>query len=126
MSFEVNVHGYKMMIDTPADIGGTNEGPGPKSLMLVALAGCTGMDIVSLLRKMKIYYDDLRINVEGNITDEHPKHFDSMHICYFIKGKNIPVEKVKAAIEMSLTKFCGVSYTYKQGLTLTHELIIEE
>jgi putative redox protein len=126
MSFEVNVHGHQMIIDTSTEFGGNNEGPKPKSLMLVALAGCTGMDVVSLLRKMRIMFEDFRINVAGNVTEEHPKHFDSMHITYIIKGKNIPVDKINSAIDISLNKYCGVSYTYKKGITLSHELVIEE
>ena len=126
MSFEVNVHGHQMIIDTSQEFGGNNEGPKPKSLMLVALAGCTGMDVVSLLRKMKIRFDDFRINVDGNVTEEHPKHFDSMHITYIIKGKNMSVDKINSAINISLNNYCGVSYTYKKGIILTHDLIIEE
>jgi putative redox protein len=94
MSFDVNVNGHKMLIDTVPEFGGEDLGPRPKSLLMVSLAGCTGMDIVSLLSKMKINSDKLRIVVEGNITDQHPKHFDHMHIKYIIKGNTIPVDKI--------------------------------
>jgi putative redox protein len=113
MSFDVEVNGHKMKIDAAKEFGGNDEGPRPKSLMLVALAGCTGMDIASLLRKMRIEFEDLRISVDGNITDTHPKHFDSMHIKYIIRGNNIPVDKVNSAID-------------KKAMKITHELIIEE
>ena len=126
MSFEVNVNGHKIIIDTAEEYGGNNSGPKPKSLMLVALAGCTGMDLVSILRKMRINFNKLKIEVDGNITNENPKHFDHMHIKYIIKGKNVPADKVKSAIEMSLGKYCGVSYSYKKAMEITHELIIEE
>jgi putative redox protein len=126
MSFDVEVNGHKMKIDAAKEFGGNDEGPRPKSLMLVALAGCTGMDIASLLRKMRIEFEDLRISVDGNITDTHPKHFDSMHIKYIIRGNNIPVDKVNSAIDLSLEKYCGVSYSFKKAMKITHELIIEE
>ena len=126
MSCEVNVNGHKMIIDSIKQFGGNNEGPRPKSLMLVALAGCTGMDIVSILRKMRIVFDDLKVCVDGNVTEEHPKHFDHMHIKYIIKGKNIPAGKVNSAIDLSLDKFCGVSYSYIKAMKITHELIIED
>jgi putative redox protein len=126
MSFDVSVNGHKMVIDTVAGNGGNNEGPRPKSLMLVALAGCTGMDIVSLLRKMRIEFEDLKIEVDGNVTEEHPRHFDHMHIKYIVKGKNLPVDKVNSAIDLSLGKYCGVTYTYSQAMKITHELIIVE
>ena len=126
MTFEVSVNGHKMMIDTADEFGGNNNGPRPKSLMLVALAGCTGMDVVSILRKMRIAFDDVKIIVDGNITEEHPKHFDHMHIKYIVKGKNIPSDKVNSAIDLSLEKYCGVSYSFKQAMKITHELIIRE
>ena len=126
MSFEVNVNGHKMIIDTTDEFGGNNKGPRPKSLMLVALAGCTGMDVVSILRKMRIAFDNLKIVVDGNITDEHPRHFDHMHIKYILKGKNIPADKVNSMIDLSLVKYCGVSYSYSKAMKITHELIIEE
>jgi putative redox protein len=126
MSFDVDVNGHKMVIDSSSEFGGSNSGPRPKSLMLVALAGCTGMDVVSLLRKMRIEFDDLKIEVGGNITEEHPKHFDHMHIIYKIKGKEIPPDKVNKIIELSLEKYCGVTYSYAKAMDITHELIIEE
>jgi putative redox protein len=126
MSFDVDVNGHKMVIDSSSEFGGSNKGPRPKSLMLVALAGCTGMDVVSLLRKMRIEFDDLKIEVGGNITEEHPKHFDHMHIIYKIKGKNIPPDKANKIIELSLEKYCGVTYSYAKAMEITHELIIEE
>jgi putative redox protein len=126
MSFEVCVNGHKMIIDAAEEFGGNNEGPRPKSLMLVALAGCTAMDVVLMLRKMRIQFNDLRIDVDGNVTDEHPKHFDQMHIKYIINGKDIPGDKINKAIDLSLEKYCGVNYSYRNSMKITHELIIEE
>jgi putative redox protein len=126
LAFEVNVNGHKMMIDSSEAFGGNNKGPRPKSLMLVAIAGCTGMDVASILTKMRVEYDDIQVRVDGNITDEHPRHFDHMHITYIIKGKNILKDKVEKAIELSQERYCGVSYTYRQAMKLTHELIIEK
>ena len=126
LSFEATVNGHKMMIDSSLEFGGNNRGPRPKSLMLVAIAGCTGMDMASILSKMRVPFEDIRVKVEGNITDEHPKHFDHMHITYYVKGKEIDREKVEKAIELSQERYCGVSFTFKQAMELTHELVIEE
>jgi putative redox protein len=125
MSFDVDVNGHKMIIDSAEDFGGNNEGPRPKSLMLVALGGCTGMDVASILRKMRVSFTDFRIEVSGHITHDHPRHFDRMHIKYFISGKNISHEKVEQAVALSQEKFCGVSYSYKQSIELTSEIIYE-
>jgi putative redox protein len=102
----------------PANYGGNNEGPRPKSLMLVALGGCTGMDMASILRKMRVPFESLRVKVSGNIT-EHPKHFDTMHITYYIKGKDIPHDKVETAAKLSQEKYCGVTFSaIRQALSL--------
>jgi putative redox protein len=82
MSFEADVDGYKVAIDADPEFGGKNKGPKPKLLMMVALAGCTGMDIVSLLDKMRVKYESLNIKVEGELTEEHPKHFTKMKVIY--------------------------------------------
>lgn len=124
MSFNVKVNGHDMILDSSMEFGGSNAGPRPKSLMLVALAGCTGMDVVSLLNKMRVQFDELKIEVEGNITEDHPRHFDHMHIKYIIRGKEIPVEKVNNAISLSQDKYCGVSFSYRMAMKITHELII--
>jgi putative redox protein len=75
---------------------------------------------------MHVEFDDFRVKVEGNITEEHPMHFDHMHIIYTIKGKDIPEDKVNKAISLSQEKYCGVSYNYRQAMKITHELQIEE
>jgi putative redox protein len=126
MSFDVEVNGQNMIIDSSSSSGGNNEGPRPKSLMLVALGGCTGMDMASILRKMRVPFDDLRIKVDGNMTEEHPRHFDTMHITYFIKGKDIPTDKVEQAAKLSLEKYCGVTFNFKASIKITHEIVYEQ
>ena len=64
---------HQVQIDTTVENGGTNTGPGPKRLMLTALAGCTGIDIVSILDKMKVAFSDLSIDTEATLSDDHPK-----------------------------------------------------
>jgi putative redox protein len=125
MSFEVEVNGHKMVIDSGESFGGNNEGPRPKSLMLVALGGCTGMDMASILRKMRIPFEGLRVEVSGNITSENPKHFDTMHITYFVKGKDLDREKIEMAAKLSQEKYCGVTYNFKASIEITHEIIYE-
>lgn len=126
MAFEVSLDGHKFMIDAAEESGGENKGPKPKSLMLSALAGCTGMDVASILRKMRVPFEDIKIEVEGEISEEHPKHFESMHIRYFFKGKGLSREKIDMAINLSQDKYCGVSYTYKGTIKITHEVFLEE
>lgn len=126
MSFEVNLDGHRFEIDAVEQFGGANKGPRPKNLMLASIAGCTGMDVVSILRKMKVIFDDFRIEVTGTITEEYPKHFDAMHIIYRLKGKDISLEKVEKAVNLSQTKYCGVTFSFKPTVNITHEIIIED
>lgn len=124
IAFDADVAGFKIQIDSDPEFGGQNKGPKPKPLMMVALAGCTGMDIVSLLNKMRVGFDSLNIVVEGELTEEHPKHFSKMKVVYEITGKNIDQKKVEKAVVMSKDKYCGVSYSYKQAMEIEYEIKI--
>jgi putative redox protein len=126
MSFEADVDGYKVAIDADPEFGGKNKGPKPKLLMMVALAGCTGMDIVSLLDKMRVNYESLNIKVEGELTEEHPKHFSKMKVIYELKGENVDVKKVQKAVDLSKEKYCGVSYSYRDVMDLEFEIRIQD
>ena len=70
--------------------------------------------------------DDLNIKVEGEVTEEHPKHFTSMHITYEFWGKELPVDKLEKAVSLSDEKYCGVSATLKQGIPVTHSIIVHQ
>ncbi len=122
MGFEADVRGFKLTLDATENVGGKNRGPQPKPLMLVSLAGCTGMDVVSMLKKMRVEVEDLAIKVEGDITDEHPKHFSGMHIIYEFKGKDLPIEKLNKAVDLSMERYCGVSATYRKAMKISHEI----
>ncbi|UCH14574.1 MAG: OsmC family protein [Bacteroidales bacterium] len=124
LAFEAEVDGHKMIIDAKPEVGGTDKGPRPKPLMMVALGGCTGMDVASLLKKMRVEVDELNIKIEGDITEEHPKHFAGMHIIYEFKGKDLPLEKLEKAIDLSQKKYCGVSESYRKAMKLTYEIRI--
>jgi putative redox protein len=124
MSFEAQVDGFKVAIDADPEFGGKSKGPKPKPLMMVALAGCTGMDIVSLLNKMRVEYESLNIKIDGELTEDHPKHFTKMKLIYELKGKDIDIKKVQKAVDLSKEKYCGVSYSYKDIMDLEYEIRI--
>jgi putative redox protein len=126
MAFKTEVNGHELVIDASAEGGGENRGPRPKPLMLVALAGCTGMDVVSLLKKMRVEVESFSVKVVGNVTEEHPKHFDAMHVIYEFKGKDLPMDKLVKAVTLSDEKYCGVSTTLKKGIKITHEIVVTE
>ncbi len=123
MAFEAVTDGFKLMIDAEEKVGGRNLGPRPKPLMLVALAGCTGMDVVSILSKMRIEPDNFNIKVEGDQSEEHPVHYTSMHITYEFWGNDLPYEKLEKAINLSLEKFCGAAAVYKKAMPVTYSIV---
>jgi putative redox protein len=126
MAFEGDINGHKIVIDADPAVGGQDKGPRPKPFMLLALGGCTAMDVISILKKMRVEVDSFNVRVEGDLTDEHPKHFYKMHVIYEFTGKNLPVDKLKTAIELSEERYCGVSATYKKALELTSEIKVTE
>ncbi|MCF6240536.1 MAG: OsmC family protein [Bacteroidales bacterium] len=126
MAFEVEVAGHKIMIDAHENVGGENRGPQPKPFMLVALGGCTAMDVISILKKMRVELDDFKVRVEGDITEEHPKHFYKMKVIYEFTGKNLPVDKLKKAVSLSEDRYCGVSASYRKAMELSSEIIVHE
>lgn len=122
MAFEAEIGDHKITIDADVGVGGDNLGPKPKPLMLVALAGCTGMDVVSLMRKMRVNFDKFNIRVNADLTEEHPKQYIRMHIIYEVFGKDLPYDKIQRAVELSQDKYCGVSATYRDVLELTYKI----
>ena len=124
MEFETELNGHKLTIDATPEVGGHDKGPRPKMLMLTALAGCTGMDVVSILGKMKVTFDEFNVRVDGTLTEEHPKYYESMKVIYEFKGDNLDLEKLKKAIELSQEKYCGVSALYKKAISLSYEIKI--
>jgi len=125
MKFDSLVDGHHVTIDASPESGGTNEGPRPKALMLTALAGCTGMDVVSILKKMRVEVERFNIEVSAEETEEHPKHFTHMHIVYRFGGKDLPLDKLQKAVELSQDRYCGVSFMYRKAMEVTHEIVIE-
>lgn len=124
MKFDSLVSGHHLIIDASTEGGGENQGPRPKELMLTALAGCTGMDVVSILKKMRVELDNFNVNIEANLTEVHPKHYDSMHIIYEFTGKDLPLDKLEKAVKLSQEQYCGVSYMYKKAMEVTFEIVV--
>jgi len=124
MAFEAEVNGHRFMIDAAEKVGGENQGPRPKPLMLTALAGCTGMDVISILKKMRVDVEDFIVRVEGSLTDEHPKQYSKMNVIYEFKGQDLPLEKLKKAVSLSEERYCGVSAMYRKAIEITSEIKI--
>lgn len=122
MKFDTEVNGHRFFMDQGGEHG-DNSGPRPKPLMLAALAGCTGMDVISILRKMRQEVEYFNVVVEGDTQDEHPNAYVKMHIIYEFRGKELDMEKIEKAISLSMEQYCGVSAVYrKAGVEISHEV----
>lgn len=126
MAFETEVNGFKIMIDADERVGGKNRGPRPKPLTLISLAGCTGMDVISILAKMRVKPDYFNVEVEGELTDEHPKYYHTIHLRYIFRGKDLPMDKLEKAVTLSQERYCGVTAMLQKAADITHEIVIEE
>ena len=124
LAFEAEVDGHKIYMDSSQEHGGKNTGPRPKPLMMVALAGCRGMDVAAILKKMREEVEELSVEVEGDVTEEHPKRFEGMKIIYRLKGKGINRKNVEKAVDLSTNRYCGISANYIKAFPITHEIII--
>lgn len=126
MAFEMDLDGHTIVTDVSKENGGDDLGPRPKVLLLSGLIGCTGIDVVSILKKMKVEYENLSIEVEAEETEEHPKIYNRIHLIYTFKGKNLPMEKLEKAVSLSQEKYCGVAAMLRKAATITYEIRIVE
>ena len=113
-------------MDGPENFGGSNAGTRPKELLMLALGGCSGSDVTSILTKKKIKVDGFEMNITAESAEEHPQVFTKMHIEYVFTGKNIPVKDVERAIELSLTKYCTVTAMLQKAMPIEHSYRIVE
>lgn len=122
MSFTSNINGHLVKTDTTAEDGGEDSGPSPKRLMLAALAGCTGIDVVSILNKMKVAFSDFSMYTEAHLTNEHPKIYDRVKLIYKIKLPDQDRPKMEKAVALSKDKYCGVSAMFTAFAKFTTEI----
>ncbi len=124
MLFGANVSGHEVIMDALPSVGGEDKGSRPKELMLAALAGCTGMDVVSILKKMRVEFTGLNIRVVADMTEDHPRHYNKMHVIYAFTGEGLQPDQLKKAVELSQERYCGVSFVYKKAMEVTYEIEI--
>ena len=122
MSFSTSVKDHNVIIDLDREHGGENQGTSPKILMLVSLAGCTGLDVVSILNKMKVEFSDFSIHIQAHLTDQEPKIYDKVALTYHIKVGEKDHSKVQRAVSLSQEKYCGVSEMFRTFSTLTYQV----
>jgi len=123
VSFEAEVgSGHKIMMDGSSDIGGENKGARPTELLLSGVGGCSGIDMVNILTKMRQEITALTIHVNGTRAEDYPKRFTDVHVHFELHGPNLDPEKVQKAAQMSMEKYCSVSLSLNAKVTYSYEV----
>jgi putative redox protein len=127
MHFVGEIDGFRMNLDAEESVGGVGAGPQPHRLLLEALAGCTAMDVISILRKKRQQVSGLSVEVQGSRADQHPRVYTRIEVLYRVRGQNVDPQAVARAIELSATRYCPVmAMLGKVAEVRTHYEIEEE
>jgi putative redox protein len=122
MLFESTNEGGNFLIDANKEVGGEGKGFRPKALMLSSLAGCSGLDVVSLLKKMRAEVKDFNIEIEAELTDEHPKFYKKVKVIYNFYDSEFKKDKIEKSVNLSEERYCGVMHMFKQFAEVTTEI----
>src|SRR6056297_2084468 len=114
--------GHDMPMDASESAGGDDSDARPMEMLLAGLGGCTSIDVVLILNKMKAEIEDFNVDIEAEREDEHPKRFKKIHLNYYIKGKNLDKKKVEKAINLSENKYCSASASLNAEITSSYEI----
>ncbi len=125
MKFTSDNHGLISVMDAAKEHGGDDSGPNPKELVLNAMMGCTAMDVVAILKKMRQNIAEFKMEIEAEKTTVHPIHFESAVLIFLLKGDLDP-EKVIKAVDSSLTKYCGVNYMISKTCRISFRILVND
>lgn len=121
-----NPSGYKFTMFDKSQDNGDVEGFAPKALMLSSLAGCSGLDVVSMLTKMHAEVADFNIEVTAELTDEHPKFYNKVKVDYHFTDAELQPKKIQKAVNLSVTKYCGVMEMFRQFADVEIEIHLHD
>lgn len=116
-----NPLGNSLLMDTSFANGGNEVGLSPKALMLSSLAGCSGLDVVMISEKKRVQFDDFEIKITAELTNEHPKFYNKVHVEYHFYGSNLDEDKIAKTVNLSIEKYCGVMEMFRQFAEVTTE-----
>lgn len=117
---------HLVAMDAAPEVGGENSAIRPLELLLQGLGGCTGMDVISILKKKRILLTDFEIEIQAERAEEHPKVFTKIHLKYIFYGRDIKSKDVEHAIELSETKYCSASAMLRHTAEITTSYEIRE
>jgi|TARA_B110000908_G_scaffold59842_1_gene72656 putative redox protein len=118
--------GHSITMDGPIEIGGENLGVRPMEMLLLGVAGCTMIDVVTTLKKMRQNLTHCETKISAERADEHPKVFTDIHIHFIVQGKDLDSKKVDKAITLSAEKYCSASIMLGKTANITHDFEVIE
>ena len=118
--------GHSITMDGPIEVGGENLGVRPMEMLLLGLAGCTMIDVVTTLKKMRQDLSHCETKISAERANEHPKVFTDIHIHFIVKGKDLDSKKVDKAIKLSAEKYCSASIMLGKTAKITHDFEVTE
>lgn len=124
--FDTEIDGHTITIDLPKEAGGNDAGARPKKLLLISAAGCSGLDVVEIVRKMRIDIKNFNIRIDAELTEEHPKQYTSLKVVYEFEGDHLPKEKLERACKMSFDTYCGVLAMFKKAVPITYGVVVKD
>jgi len=121
LAFEAETEsGHRILLDAKPQVGGEDKGPRPMEVLLVSLAGCTGMDVASILAKKRVNLESLDVKVDAEQAAEFPKYFTKISVEFNVRGHDVKEEDVKRAIDLSKDKYCSVSVMLKEKAEISY------
>lgn len=124
MQFKAQNRGHETMFDVSREQGGDDSAPTPKEVLLNAMCACSGIDVVSIAKKMRLELTSVKIDAHADKTNTIPSYFSSVHMKYFLEGDDLDREKVIRLVTLSMTKYCGVSYMVSKASPITFDITL--
>jgi len=124
MLFDAEITGHHILIDADTPWGGKDKGARPKPLLLAALSGCSGMDVVSILEKMNVPAYKFDVDMEADSTTEHPITYHTIRMNFLFEGVDLPKDKFVKAVKLSTEKYCGVMAMLKKAANIIVKVYI--
>lgn len=124
LGFEVETREHHQFMDAKKEVGGKDRGPNPKEYVLAGLCGCSGMDVASLLKKFRINFLTFDVSAETDTTAGHPSVFGDVHVHFKLTGEGIDASQFIKAVELSMTKYCGVSAMLVKATNVFYHVVL--
>ena len=115
-----------VVMDAKPENYGQDAGARPMELLLMALGGCSGIDVELILRKMRVDVRDFRIQITGKRAEKEPRKFTHIHVTYHFRGQDLPMEKLQRAVKLSDEKYCSVTHTINDSVEITSEIVVHD